>query len=281
MQFSGRLFSLLAGVLFLLGACSSQNVDPQSYKISSEDHEKAKLAPTPLELVIQKRLLLPLIVSKGDGVTDMKQFIFLREIHEQFRKHGLFSVITQEQIENLRKLEAYRDFNLDNVANIIQMAKRVNAHFVSQMRFLGETVNLVVFTADSGKMVFKESIHFDSENPKKSVLKLRELVQTFFPLRGFILETRGNKTVVKISVGSSLGVQMDREFLIREKINVITLTKGVETIAPSFTPLALAKARVIKVNENESWLYIEPGDREKIKIGQVAFSEPEEVSFFD
>ena len=288
------LFLLIyLGFLSLLISCSTEKIDPLSLKISPQDIEKAELAPAPSELVIQKRLLLPLIVSIDEELKTKNRFEILQTIHDQFRKHGLFSVITQEQINHLRSQEGYNKFKLNNVADIIQLAKKVDAHFVSQMEIVLDSeqpdlsdhyqakIDLAVFTADTGKIVFRENILFDNQNPKNSIQRLKNLVQKFFPLRGYILKTRGNKQAAKISIGSSLGIKLDREFLIREKIKIRSTINGVEQTTFSFTPLAVARARVIKVMENESWLSIDEKDRSKIKIGQIAFSEPEKVSFFE
>ena len=129
-------------------------------------------------------------------------------------------------------------------------------------------------------MVFQQNIGFDSQKPEKSGTELKLLVQKFFPLRGFILETRGGHQVAKISLGRSLGVKLNREFHIRERSVENKIVSGVVRKVISFSPIALATGKVIRVMENESWIAIDKKDRIKIKSGQVVFSLPEKKSSF-
>ncbi len=133
-------------------------------------------------------------------------------------------------------------------------------------------INLTVFTTDSGQVIFQQNIHYDSQKYERSYKKLRQLIQTYFQIRGYILETRGAHQVAKISLGRSVGIELGRKIQIRERTVKTEIINGVSRSIVSFDVNALAMTEVIKVMEDDSWVLVNKKDQPKIKKGQVIFT---------
>ena len=274
---------LLAGLL--LPACVPQQVDPMSLPIMKNDLEEAENPPTAEELAVTPHLLLPFLVYKDDATTKLRLEAVMKFIQNAFRDYGNFLSVPQKKVAELLALEENKLFQSSNVADAIHLGKSLKASFVAQFQvFISESetienidtfkskTNLTIFTTDSGQVVFKQDIVFDTQKIEQSEKTLRKVIQENFPLRGFILETRGGKQYAKISLGRSMGIKQGRRFQVRDRIVKKEILLGVARKTVSFAPLALATVSVVQVMEDEAWVEIDKNDRDKIKKGQVVFS---------
>jgi len=285
-----KLFSYL--ILSLLGlamiGCTQPKVDPMSLSILEGDRVEVEFPPSDEELMVQPRLMLPLIVYQGATVTAPRLAKVMAFLQDSFRKQGNFDFIAQEKIHALLKKEKNRRFQTNNVADAIELGLSQDATFVGQLEIkliesklvkgvdrFKAVINLGVLTTNTGQVVFKQDIYFNSANPKASQKKLKKMVQENFPMRGYILETRGGHEVARISLGRGLGLAIGRELLIRNRIQKIDMVGGLVRKRISFDPEAVAQVRVIKIMEDEAWVWIEEKDRAQIKLGQVVFTQPE------
>ncbi|MBU3918169.1 hypothetical protein KKA14_21780 [bacterium] len=286
------LLFMVVGALFL-GSCANKEINPLSLKILETDKQEATFPPSQEELAIEPRLLLSLILYKDNTVTDDRLNQILSFVHQEFEKHGNFTTIPRNQIEALLANEENRRFQLSNVADAIQLGKSMDAAFVAQLQItipeskikegvdtFKANINLTMFRTDSSQVILRKDIQFNTEKYKESSQILKKAVQENFSLRGYILETRGGQQVAKISLGRSMGIQLNREFQVRERIVETTLVEGATRKSVSFHPTALAVVKVIKIMENESWVEINLKDRSKIKKGQVVFSLPDNDNIF-
>ncbi len=216
---------LLLVALLAFPACVQKQVDPMSLQILESDLEESEHPPTPDELAVTPHLLLPLIVYKDETATDVRLNRVMKFIRRNFQEHGNFSSIRQEKVAELLALEENKLFQPSNVADAIHLGKSLNASFVAQFQiFIVESktienidhfiskANLTIFTTDSGQVVFKKDLTFNTQEIEDSEKNLKKLVQENFPLRGFILETRGGKQYAKISLGRPLGIKNGRRF---------------------------------------------------------------------
>lgn len=274
--------------LTLGSGCASKPINPLSFPVTSVDKVQTEFPPSDDDLIMPSQLLLPLVVYKDPTSTDERLAQILGFLNQSFEQNGNIAGIPQPEVAALLSEEENRRFQATNVADAIQLGKSLNAKFVSQMQItivesqivkgvdqFKANVNLTIFTTGSGQVVFQQIVAFDTQKQEKSETALKLLVQRHFPLRGFILETRGGHQVAKISLGRSLGVKLNREFHIRERKVENKIVSGAVRKVVSFSPIALASAKVIQVTENESWIIIDKKDRAKIKSGQVVFSLPE------
>ncbi len=278
---------ILAGV-FLLSGCATKKINPLSLPVQKSDYLEARFPPNVDELVLRPYILLPLVTVKDQTVTKARLDDIRHFIHSSLENNGNFSVITTDQTNAIMAKEENRHFQPANIADAIQLGASVNANFVSQMEitiveskmvknidFFKANVNLTIFTTDSGQVVIKQDVTYDSEDIEQSDEALRKLIQTYFPIRGYILETRGGHQVAKISLGRSTGIRLGRKIQIRERNVHSEIVNGVSRRNVTFGTVALTTAEVVRVQEDDSWIQINKGDQHKIKKGQVIFTTPE------
>jgi hypothetical protein len=286
------LFVIMLALIFITG-CTPKDVDPLTLPVMEKDLETAPFPPETEELTITPRLLLPLVVFKDQTVTDTRLNQTIGFINSTFEEYGNFSVIPQNKVKELLSSEENQRFQASNIADAIQLGSSLNASFVGQLQVMiseaqvvdnidhfKSNVNLTIFTTDSGQVVFKKDIQYDTLDPEASKLNLKKLVQEGFPLRGFILETRGERQYAKISMGKSLGIKIGREFQVRERVVKNEVVMGLTRKTISFSNLSLATLPVIEVMEDESWLRIDAKFRDMVKKGHVVFSKPEKGRIF-
>lgn len=278
------LFVLL--VSLLLSSCTQPKINPMSLPVLSSDSQESRFPPTEDELVLRPYILLPLVTAKDQTVTEARLGDIFHFIHSSLEKNGNFSVISQTR--SILEKEENRHFQPANIADAIQLGSSVNANFVSQMIItiieskmvknvdhFKANINLTIFTTDSGQVVIKQDVIYDSQDQEGSEKKLKELVQTYFPIRGYILETRGGRQVAKISLGRSVGIKLNRKIQIRERQVTDEIVNGSSRRTVTFGAAVLTTAEVIRVRESESWVLIDKGDQFKVKKGQVVFTLPE------
>ena len=280
-------------LVFVLGGCAPKDVNPLSLPITEKDKETAPFPPESDELAITPRLLLSFVVFKEETVTDARLTKSLDFIHSTFEEYGNFSAIPQAKVKELLESAENQQFQPSNIADAIQLGNSLQADFVGQLQIMiagsqvvdnidhfKANVNFTIFTTDSGQVVFKKDIMYDTLDPETSKKELKKMVQENFPLRGFILETRGDRQYAKISLGRTLGIKIGREFQVRERVVKNEVVMGMTRKTISFSPLALATVPVIEVMEDSSWVRIDEKFRETVKKGQVVFSRPEKEKLF-
>ena len=272
-------------IAFLISGCAPKKLNPLTLPIEKADLQEAQFPPTEDELVLRPYILLPLITATGPTVTKARLDDLRHFIHSSLESHGNFSVISAQHTAALLNKEENRHFQAGNIADAIQLGTSLNANFVSQMEMtiieskmvdsvdhFKANVNLTIFTTDSGQVVIKRDIVYDSQELEDSEAKLRQLVQTYFPIRGYILETRGGHQVAKISLGRNAGIKLGRKIQVRERSVKSEIVNGVSRRTVTFGAAALTMAEVTRVQENDSWIQINKGDQHKIRIGQVIFT---------
>lgn len=281
-------FLLLCCSFILFSACTVKQIDPMSFKVQKEDLQQAEHPPTHDELSIQQNILLPIIVYQDPTVTETRGKEILSFIHGMLEKQGNFSIIPSFQIDQMLEKDENRGIQLSNVSAMIQLGQQQNATHISQLQITIQkssvvknidhyeaNIKLTVFTTNSREHVFSKDILFNTQNKKDSKSALKELVQTYFPLKGYILETRGNHQVAKISLGRSLGIEIGRKLDVRERLKQTEIVNGESRTTVSFSPNAIATVKVIRIMENDCWVTIDKDDQKKIKKGQVIFTTPE------
>ncbi len=289
----GYLGIILFSFIFFLNGCAPKDVDPLTLPITEKDLETAPFPPENEELANTPRLLLSFVVFKDQTVTDDRLNNTIDFVHSVFEEFGNFTAVPRAKVKELLAVEENQRFQASNIADAIQLGTSLNADFVGQLQvMIGESqvvdnidqyianVNMTIFTTDSGQVVFKKDIAYDTQDPEASKTALKKMVQENFPLRGFILETRGGRQYAKISMGKSLGIKIGREFQVRERTVKNEVVMGLTRKTISFSNLSLATLPVIEVMEDEAWIRIDEKFRNNVKKGHVVFSKPEKGKLF-
>jgi hypothetical protein len=288
-----KVLICFTSLLLVFSSCTPKHVDPLTLGITGRDQQQSQFPPTVEELSASPYLLLSLITFKDATVTETRLSAIMTFVHRSFETNANFSAIPMKKVDELLASEANRRFMASNVADAIQLGTTLGADFVGQVQIMvGESqvvksidhfvanVNLTIFTTDSGQVIFKKDFAYDSQDPEGSEADLKKLVQQYFPLRAYILETRGDRQYAKISIGRSLGIKTGREFLVRQRTVKNDIVMGLSRRSVSYSPLALASVKVMEVMEDESWVFIGKRDRDKVMKGQTVFAKPEVLSLF-
>ncbi|MBT4289465.1 MAG: hypothetical protein HOD92_19230 [Deltaproteobacteria bacterium] len=288
------LFLIQIGILVLLITnCTEKQVNPDLLQVLPEDKASSEFPPSPEELIPMVYQVLTLVSGKDATVTAMREEALVSFIKTGFTKYSHVKNISESELKNKLADKAFHGFQPDNVAEAIQLGKALKSRYVSQLvlavleskivesvdRFKA-TIDFNVFTTDAGQNRLNEKIEYNSADLKKADSQLKTIIQTHFPLMGYILETKGGHQVAKISIGRNVGVKLDREFLIKSRKVESTIMDGFIRKTTTFSKMSVAVGKIIKVMENESWISIPKADRDKIKLGQVVFSQPEKGKWF-
>ena len=287
-------FLIQIGILLLLITnCAEKQVNPDLLQILPEDKATSEFPPTPEELIPRVYQVLTLVSEKDATVTETREDALVSFIKMGFTKYSHVNTVDETELKNKLSDKAFHGFQPDNVAEAIQLGKALKSRYVSQLqltvleskmensvdRFKAH-IDFNVFTTDAGQNRLNEKIEYNSADLKKATSQLKNIIQTYFPLMGYILETKGGHQVAKISIGRNVGVKLDREFLIKSRKVESTIMDGFVRKTTTFSKMSVAVGKVIKVMENESWISIPKADLDKIKIGQVVFSQPEKGKWF-
>lgn len=282
-----RSFAVLAIVL-LASSCAKKRVDPYALPILPEDRVTAEFAPTEEELVPVPQRMLLLAAAGNEAASQNRLERILAFVRSGMGRYGNIRCVPQRESEDVLREEEFRLFRPESISEVVRLGKRVEARFATQLRVavretesdeepdrLVADIDLTVVATGSGRTVFKENLKYDSARPQRSLKTIGKPVQRHFPIKGFILETRGGRQVAKISVGRSLGVELNRLFHVRERFVAREVVRGAVRKSIDYSREVVAPVRVIRVMENESWVSVPEGRRSKVMLGQVLFSQPE------
>lgn len=280
-------------VLLLVSNCTEKQVDPDLLQILPEDKIVDAFPPSPEELIPKVYQVMTLVSAKDATVTDTREEALVSFIKTGFIKYSHVKHIDEKELQNKLSDKAYSGFQPDNVAEAIQLGKDLNARYLAQLQLTileskmensvdryKATIDFNVFTTDAGQNRLSEKIAYNSADLKDATSQLKSVIQTHFPVMGYILETKGGHQVAKISVGRNVGIKLNREFLIKSRKVESKELDGFVRKTITYSKMSVAVGKVIKVMENESWLAIPKEDLDKIKIGQAVFSQPEKGKWF-
>lgn len=275
----------------LITSCAQTKVEPDLLLTTANDRMETQFPPSPEDLTYRKQYILPLMIEVDEQVSILQRVEIENFISDSFLKIGDIYSVDKEEVQTTLEKEKFQGFQSANIPDALLLGRDLSAGFLSQIRvralkkndpkhFKGE-VDLSVFSVGTGQLAFREVIPYASKSTKRAKVALKKLIQSYFPIKGFILETRGDRQVAKISVGRSTGVALDRIFLIHERSVQSEIVKGTVRKTNSFSTSPVASGRVIQVMENESWILMGKKDRLNVLKGQVVFAKPEKQGMFD
>ena len=280
-------------ILLLVSNCAEKPINLDLLQVLPEDKITDEFPPTAQELIPKVYQVMTLVSTKDATVTDTREEALTSFIKTGFVKYSHVRPIDEKELKNKLSDKAYSGFQADNVAEAIQLGKELKARYVAQLQLTileskmensvdryKATIDFNVFTTDAGQSRLNEKIEYNSADLKKATSQLKNIIQTHFSVMGYIIETKGGHQVAKISVGRNAGIKLNREFLIRSRKVESKEMDGFVRKTVTFAKMSIAVGKVIKVMENESWISIPKADLDKIKIGQVVFSQPEKGKWF-
>lgn len=269
---------------FLFSACSNKQIDPDLLISVQADQVETDFPPSQEDLTYQKKYILPLFIDTEDSTKNKISEL----LKKSFFDFGDIYTIPDRLIRSTLQQENFSGFQKTNIPAALLLGEDLDATFVAQIRVTEPEpskkpgqIDLSVFSVGTGQLAFRKMIPYNIKNQKKSAKALKKLIQSYFPIKGFILETRGNRQVAKISIGRSAGIKLNRIFYIHSRRIKSEIVSGVVRKTVTFSKNSIAEGTVIQVLENEAWLKIEKKDRKSVLKGQVVFAKPESSGMFE
>ena len=256
-----------------LVACSGPTVDPLSLPLNPPDLETAQFPPSESELVHRPRMLLTLVASAKEDLSPAQTGESLAFLAESLAKYGDFAPIPESKVKALLAREDQRGFRPESIAMALNLGSLLGAEFVAQVELSLAPVKrsdapyktqgkITLFHQASGRMVFLEPWVYDSTDPTESRTRLKPKIQA------------------KISLGASLDLKVGQKVSFRSRIVETSLQNGLNSQLITYSPQVQCQGEVILVTANHAWVLIKPKDQEKLKKGDVVFTEPENSGSF-
>jgi len=271
--------------LVLFVGCATPQIKPLDLAI---DQEITTFPPSPEELLHHTRLIAEVLTTQGSTVTPARQLEILTFLHQSMESFGDFSYIPPMDVAAQLKTAPFVGFEPHSVVETLKLSASIGAEFASQVEIhitksqlkqgidqFSADIQLALFKVSTGQLIFKEKVVYSSANPLRSKKRFKKSIQSSFPLKGFIIETRGGREVAKITLGASFGLQIGRKVLIRSRKIRHQLVRGIDQTQISYSTEALAKGEVIQVSTNDAWIWIPEAKRSQFRTGDLVFTLPE------
>ncbi|MBL0691548.1 MAG: hypothetical protein JJV97_04385 [SAR324 cluster bacterium] len=287
-----QLYYLIAGAIgsiFIFGISSCQkSLDFASLKVEESD---LLLSSTPLNneemLFKHDSLILYVLPTK---IASLAEINWLKErFNLVFSFRGQTPLILAKQNNNNKGLNtifkrdsyplkinsfAYKSY-LKN--NDYALFIKILARNTSLLNKKSAKFDVVVFAYNKkGELINEGNINTISIRNNDSSLgyarnRLNKFIETYFPIKGLVIQVRGGQKAAKISVGRSAGTIANQKFALydRDKISL----KEFSVLRNNHLNFKSNKQiiELVAVEEDESWFYI---TQPPIKIGDIVISIP-------
>lgn len=267
--------SFLILPLIFLVACTHHSVDPYTFPITPLDEKKTAAQPATEDLIWHLRPTLHLDFSLPPTLISQK--IEKRRTQEQ--KKAILSDFKAQGFHFIPKLQIQQIL----ANNQIPQSKEKQKELAQK---LGAKWLLVTTSADHHSDKTEWNLwHIDSNqrklrfyigtlNPnrdrKQALLKL----QRDIPLRGFVLETRGNKHLAKTTLGYSSRIRLGQKLLFRNWQLESPNTNGTFQRKVRYAPIPSCHGKVVWVDAEDSWVETEKSCQNLVHKGMAVFVVP-------
>lgn len=275
--------------LALIYGCAPQKIDPQAYPVTDQDLEAVEFLPTEKELNPAKQQVILMLVPAEIQLADTQISQINQAFEKAFSTYSIFEVISSDKVLEAANQQFGADFDPQNTSQLTTLVQSLGAQFAisyapkkSVALFATEEdalLSLNVLTTQSS-IVATEDLAFDGDADKKAE-RFRQFVQINFSYTGYISESRGDHSIVKISFGKNKGLEVGNTVSFFQttknaKLFGTEATKNsvmVET-QRSFSKESAATGEVAIVNEKDAWVLVKTG-QPNIRIGLAALVMPD------
>ena len=273
------LFFFVVCIYFTLSCAKEYR--PQNNPLD-RDTSKSKNYPRPEELFHKKRLVSIVVGYHDRRIADSEVRNIIRKISVTFRKSA--NIYSQKKLLQ-RNILRGKDISSLSSKELYKLGAALEVDFFMRLEIRKEkliedeeeTFTFVeIFAPARQQLVIKKQIPFRSAEEFDIIIKA--FVQTYFPLQGYVLETKNSRQFIKVNVGSRLGIKNGRNVsFYKRKIETTvtpTATGNITTKKISIIPQVIAQGKVISVEEEVSWILVEE-NQSGILLGLVAIFNPE------
>ncbi|OGG97481.1 MAG: hypothetical protein A2508_01470 [Candidatus Lambdaproteobacteria bacterium RIFOXYD12_FULL_49_8] len=269
----------------LLTACTAHAPDPRRLEITQLDQEQTTFPPSEVELVYQPALMV-LLLEEKDPIKPLEQsdLVTLALVSDQLAAQAGLVQVPRTQIQAVLKDQKWRNLRPESIMEALEFGKSMGAQFVGQLRVQTQAERQVQFwlkviKVDTGQLVFSETFKFLPDKQDRIIENLKPVLQAHFPIIGWVLQTRGDREMVHISLGTAEGVKPGRPVVFRSRRIERGLEEGVNTGRIEYSEI-LAKGKVTESGTEGSWVWVEEAGRGKLRWGDLVFTAPESKGNF-
>ena len=264
------LFFVVVGIVPCV-SCGKQ-IDPYQLKQKALDRVQHEYYPEEDEF---KHIPKTIFISFGKGFEGRKDIgadIFF-EIEEALSKYANIEVVgkyegVQVEANEEALLKVGNNLNVNYVAIITVQNWKKNDENIEG------TLNVEAYSVEIGRKIWSSQLVYMSSNFDNFREGVKNMVEFFFPLKGFLIETRNNREVGLVNLGKNLNITKGRVFLIYERevkirgFNANQLSR-IRQIEYSTEPIV--EVEVILVEEERAWVVIPEEKRKVVLAGHSVF----------
>ncbi len=297
----GSANRFLSGVwaVLILGSCTSV-IPYHEAQIELTDQKTAPYPPKSVELIKKQDFIF--FEAFPNSLTS-KQEEFLKILKDQILKHGHLQQLPESRIQHAKQ----QVLSLKDEQAVLKFGQLLKTRYVGIFQFTDhpETdqkpadalIQIKIYQVSPERLILQTGVYLQKtqEDSLKEGLKLR--VQKALPQRGFILETKANRTWIKISLGKQDKIRNNRRFRIyRRTFDESTNEKTVKSQLSSKKERNESQQAVVKtamttvkrerlsevgqavvkiVKQRHAFAVVEQSDRHRILSGDVVVAQPE------
>ncbi len=280
-----KLFVLLVMVGGLIG-CSGPKVTFREAAVLPGDQKEAPYPPQPKDLLSVQPFVVFGSVQMDTALSASHKDLSMSFLRSMLQEEGSLQFIQERRIQTALQRPEFQNYSGTSPKDVVALATHLRAKYAAVVQIIpsrekvedGEWatyMTLEIYQSPSGNKIFNQSFDFVSSKTKELWEKLKPEMQDAFPLRGFISETRNNRTFARISLGKADGVKPKRLFgIFRRDIQAVTKEDGSTVRRTIYS--SVGQLEITDVMERESWGTIRERDRGKVLKGDAVFSKAEQ-----
>ena len=284
-MFQNRVFWLAFCGLLLLSSCTANRPDPSHFRKMVGDEQVADFPPSPAEFTFSQGLSLSLFTSTDPNLQQDQINFIQPNITGVLESQARLISIDANKLAVILQREKWTDFDRNNLHQSLNLAQDLGAKYLTQIKLTPEpldpkeetrnffqgTAAIEIRHAQSGNLILKTSLELNANQLEPNPMPLSAQLQESFPLKGFVLETVGDRTLAKISLGAGHGVELGRSVTLHKR----RVEQQGNALKEVIIPLPVAQGEVIHLLENEAWILIDEKSRTKVSTGLRAIVRPQ------
>ena len=214
---------VLSGVWLFVFLSSCTSVIPyHEATIEISDQKTARYPPSNIDLLEKQDFIFFITLPQKDHVLTVEQKNLVKMLQEQVLYYGNLQELPENRIQYAKRQPKFQ--NLRSEKEILKLGRSLKVQYASILEVtdppkkspqsVSAFAKIKIYQIFPESLILQTGISFEKEKEDeiKKGIKLR--IQTALPQRGFILETKANRTWIKISLGQQDHIFPNRRFRI-------------------------------------------------------------------
>ena len=287
-----RANRFLSGVWLLLMVSCTSVIPYHQSQVEISDQQMAPYPPQPLELIEKQDFI---VFANFPPSLNAQQEQFFQILKEQILEHGHLQQVADSRIQYAKKPLG----TLKNTKDLLKLGLLLKTKYIASFEWTKPTrkgvdafVKIKIYRVFPENLLLQIGVDLKKEQIEKLKKGLKLRVQQALPQRGFILETKANKTWIQISLGKQDQIGINRRLTIyRRNIeqstsqNITTMEKAIDEEKPAMKVTTTTEKKeqlsevgqaIVKfVKERHAYALVKESDRHRVLNGDVVVVLPE------